>query len=210
MDEQGVIKRFLKAKVLTIEQLVSMLGSSAITARRKLKNWSAFTSINMNGRYYTLPKIPHFDHDGIWRYQKILFSEHGNLIETMCALVEQSQAGLSAQQIAQVLELPVNSSVFPRLSATPGIRRERHQGRFVYFSEERYKDQKASLTLVQEFSIPSDAEAVMILVEYINNPNIDIPQLSKLLTRKGIKVHPNAIYTFFAYHDIQKKIVDTG
>jgi len=49
MDEKGVIKRFLKAKVLTIEQLVSMLGSSAITARRKLKNWSAFTSIR---RFY--------------------------------------------------------------------------------------------------------------------------------------------------------------
>jgi len=206
MDEQGVIKRFQKVKVLTIEQLASLLEASIVTARRKLKKWDVFTSINMNGRYYTLPKIPDFDKNGLWKYQSILFSKHGNLMQTITALVEASQVGLSARQIARVLDIPANSSIFSRLPAVPGIQRERHQGRFVYFSEEHYQDQKAAFSLVQSLSFPSEADAVRILVEFIKQPNTDIHELARFLSKKGIKTHPDAIYNFFEYHGLQKKL----
>jgi len=208
MDEKGVIKRFQKVKVLTVGQLASLLEASIVTARRKLKKWNVFTSINMNGRYYTLPKIPDFDDNGLWKYQNILFSKHGNLTQTITALIEASQIGLSAKQIARVLDIPANSSIFTRLPAMPGIQREQHQGRFVYFAEERYQDQKAAFSLVQDLSFPSDAEAVKILVEFIKHPKMDIHELSIILSKKGIKIHPTAIYNFFEYHGLQKKIAD--
>lgn len=210
MDEQGVIKRFQKVKVLTIEQLASLLEASIVTARRKLKKWNVITSINMNGRYYTLPKIPDFDENGLWKYQSILFSKHGNLMQTITALIGASQIGLSAKQIARMLEIPANSSLFTRLPAVPGIQRERHRGRFVYFSEERYQDQKEAFSLVQSLSFPSDADAIRILVEFINHPNMDVHDFAKYLSKKGIKIHPDAIYNFFEYHGIQKKIADTN
>jgi hypothetical protein len=65
MDEVVAVKNFQRHKVLTIEQLVRLLESSVITARRQLKKWRAYTSFNMNGRYYTLPGIPRFDENGI-------------------------------------------------------------------------------------------------------------------------------------------------
>ena len=92
MDPNDAVKRFQKLKVVTIEQLVSLLESSVITARRQLKKWRAYTSFNMNGRYYTLPGIPQFDENGIWEYQRILFSKYGTLTQTISRLAEQGKS----------------------------------------------------------------------------------------------------------------------
>ena len=74
MDEKHVYQRFRRQKIITIDQLVKLLTSSVITARRRLKKWQTYTSINKNGRYYTLPQIPVFDENGLWWYQTVLFS----------------------------------------------------------------------------------------------------------------------------------------
>jgi hypothetical protein len=131
MDEIQILKRLRRMKVVTLGQLVSLLESSVITARRALKRWRAHTSVNHNGRYYTLPDIPKFDRHGIWKYQTILFSRYGNLKQTMVELIRRSEAGLSAREMGQIVELASNSSIFAQLQQMPGIRREKHQGHFV-------------------------------------------------------------------------------
>ena len=91
MDENQVLDRFRRQKIATIEQLVKWLKCSVITVRRRLKRWQSFTSINQNGRYYSLPQIPVFDQNGLWRYQAVLFSKHGNLKQTIVALIVNSK-----------------------------------------------------------------------------------------------------------------------
>jgi len=209
MDETAAVKRFQRVKVLTIEQLVGLLESSVITARRQLKKWKAYTSFNMNGRYYTLPGIPRFDENGIWKYQRILFSKYGTLRQTICQFIGRSETGLSARQIAQVVEVASNSSVFSHLQSISGIRRERHQGRFVYFSDERYQEQKAALCQAQPARLPSDAEAVMILVQYIKHPQSSIEELAERVSGQGRSIERNAIHRFLKHHDLLKKIPDT-
>lgn len=209
MDEIDAIKGFQRLKVLTIEQLVGLLRSSVITARRHLKKWKAHTSFNMNGRYYTLPGIARFDENGIWKYQRILFSKYGTLTETICQLIRRSERGLSARQIAQVVEVASNSSVFSRLHSIPGIRRERAQGRFVYFSDERYQEQKAGLCQARQTRLPSDAEAVMILVAYIKHPQSSVEELAERVSGQGRSMECNAIHRFLEHHDLLKKIPDT-
>jgi len=209
MELNDAVKRFQKLKVVTIEQLVGLLGSSVITARRQLKKWRAYTSFNMNGRYYSLPGIPRFDENGIWKYQRILFSKHGTLTQTISQLIGRSETGLSARQIAQVVEVAPNSSVFSRLTNIPGIRREKHRGRFVYFSAEKYQEQKASLYEPQHVRFPSDAEAVMILVERIKHPHSRMEELSERLAEKGRKIDSCVIHRFLGHHDLLKKIPDT-
>lgn len=209
MQEVNAIGRFQKLKVLTLEQLVALLDCSVIAARRKLKKWSAYTSFNMNGRYYTLPGIPRFDQNGIWKYQRVLFSKHGNLMQTICALIRGSESGLSAKQIAGVVEVASNSSVFSRLRNVAGVRRQRHHGRFVYFSQERYQEQKAALEQPQQTRLPSDAEAVMILVQHIKEPHSSIDELSESLRAQGRSIDRNAIHRFLEHHDLLKKIPDT-
>jgi len=213
MLETDVIKTIYRIKVLTIEELSNMLACSVITARRYLKRWKALTSFNHNGRYYTLPGIPRFDHHGIWRHQSILFSKYGNLKQTIIHLVARSDSGLSAREIAQIVGLRSNSSIFSRLQDISGIRREKHQGRFVYFSDEpqRYQEQKSVLYRPEAIGrLPSDEEAVLILVQYIKHPHIGIEGISEKLAQQGKIIAPSVIRGFLEHHDLLKKIPDTG
>lgn len=213
MDEKDVLKRFRQKKVITIEQLVDLLQSSVITARRRLKKWKTYTSFNNNGRYYTLPDIPDFDRNGIWKYQTILFSRYGNLKQTIIQLVKQSGAGLSAKEIAEIVELPSNSSFFSKLHNFAGIKRERHQGRYIYFSDTPvlYEKQRQAFTLYREgeYILPSDAEAVVILVQLIKHPDISIEELADRVAQEGKKIEPSVIKSFLESHELLKKIPDT-
>jgi hypothetical protein len=213
MDEKKVLRTFSRLKVITIEKLVELMQCSVITVRRRLKTWNTFTSINRNGRYYTLPQIPVFDDDGLWRYQSILFSKHGNLKQTILGLIRKSQMGLSAGEIAQIVDLSSSSSFFTQIHRVAGIRREKHQGRFVYFSDspEHYRRQMQERTLSRAGAIdwPTDAQAVLILVELIKHPGIAIEQLSAKVAHQGQPVEPGIIEAFLASHDLLKKTSDT-
>lgn len=212
MHEIKVRKKFTKIKVLTIEQLVDLLESSVITARRYLKKWKAHTSFNHNGRYYTLPGIPRFDNNGIWKYQTILFSRYGNLKQSMIELIRHSEAGLSAREVAQVVGIPSNSSIFSQLQNVSGIRRERHRGHFVYFNDEHvlYEKQRSTLYRVEGSErLPSDEEAVLILVQYIKHPHIGLEELSQRVARQGKIIAPSVIRSFLEHHGLLKKILDT-
>jgi len=127
MDETRVLEKFRRQKVITIEQLVELLKCSVITARRRLKKWQTYTSINKNGRYYTLPQIPVFDKNGLWWYQTILFSRHGNLKQTIVSLVTDSPNGLSAAEVSELVDIAANSSFLSQLKSASGVKREKHQ-----------------------------------------------------------------------------------
>jgi hypothetical protein len=208
MDENHVLQNFRRQKIITIEQLIRMLQCSVITARRRLKKWQTYTSINKNGRYYTLPQIPVFDKNGLWKYQTVIFSKHGNLKQTIVALITASQKGLSAVDIGQLVDLVPNSSFLSQFKDLPGVKREKHQGRFIYLSDnhEIYTRQKQQWTTID---FPTDAQAVVILVQLIKHPDISIEQLSERVSDQGQSVEPAIIRSFLQFHDLLKKTSDT-
>ena len=57
--------------------------------------------------------------------------------------------------------------------------------------------------------MPSDAEAVVILVQLIKHPDISIKEISDRVALKGKKIEPSAIKRFLESHDLVKKIPDT-
>jgi hypothetical protein len=208
MNEQRVLEKLRRQKIITIAQLVEWLKCSVITARRKLKRWQSYTSINKNGRYYTLPQTPVFDENGLWKYQTVLFSKHGNLKQTVFALITDSLKGLSAVEIAELVDLVPNSSFLSRFKSVPGIKREKHQGRFIYFSDHsqiysRQKQKRAARE--QSVGFPTDSEAVEILVQLIKHPNIGIEQLAAEVSKFGKQIGPDRIRRFLQFHDLLKK-----
>lgn len=208
MDEKHALEHFCRQKIITLEQLIGLLQCSAITARRRLKHWQTYTSINKNGRYYTLPQIPEFDQSGLWRYQAVLFSKHGNLKQTIISLITESPKGLSAGEIAQFVDLAPNSSFLSRFKKATGVKREKHQGRFVYLSDqpEIYARQKRGWVAI---GLPTDAQAVIILVQLIKHPDIDIEQLAVHVSEQGSSIEPAAIRSFLQLQDLLKKTSDT-
>jgi len=212
MDEKHVFQEFRRQKIITIDQLVKLLTCSVITARRRLKKWQTYTSINKNGRYYTLPQIPVFDENDLWWYQTVLFSKHGNLTQTIVELIRTSRKGLSAVEIAGIVDLAPNSSFLSRIKDVPGIRREKHQGRFVYLSDrpEIYNRQKHRWVFSRSIAdFPTDAQAIIILVERIKHPGIGIEQLAGEVAKQDGRIDPGAVRRLLQFHGLLKKTAAT-
>ncbi len=212
MDEYDILKKFRHDKIMTIEKLMQLLQCSAITVRRRLKKWETFTSINQNGRYYTLPEIPEFDGNGLWRCQFALFSKHGNLKQTIIELVKSSEAGLSAADLSKIIEIPSSSSYFTQIKQSHEIKREKHQGRFVYFSaaSTKYRQQKRKIERHKKTDDwLTDAQAVKILVHLIKNPEIEVDRLVIESAPPGERFDPVVVKQFLQFHDLLKKTSDT-
>jgi hypothetical protein len=157
-------------------------------------------------------QVPVFDENGLWRYQTVLFSKHGNLTKTIVELIRISQKGLSAVEIAGIVDLTPNSSFLSRIKNVPGVRREKHQGRFVYLSErpEIYSRQKHRWTLGQGVAdFPTDVQAIIILVQLIKHPGIGIEQLTSKVSKQDKQIDPEAVIRFLQFHDLLKKTSDT-
>lgn len=207
-QDARAIQVFRKKKVLMIEELSGLLGSSLVTARRRLKQWKAYTSYNQNGRYYVLPDTAKFDTYGLWRHQDVLFSQHGNLKQTVIALVKNSPAGLTGSEIGELVSLAPRSFLSHFRNASQ-LRRDMIEGRFVYFASDKaaYIQQKKARQVQtnQEVRAPTDAEAVVILVERIKHSDLSIEDLAKQLRKIGYRFSAELIQRFLDSHGLLKK-----
>ena len=202
-----------KDKIFTLNRLVSILGCSSRTAQAKLKLWETYTSYNQNGKYYTLPEIPHFDEYGLWRYQNVAFSKHGNLRKTIIHLVSSAPAGLIGRQIGELLGLSVQSFLH-HFRNCPGICREKHGGVYVYFADdasvyERQVQQRRSIVYRPLFTAITDIEAIMILVAIIKHNGITTEDILTLPEIKKSKLTKLSIQGFLEYHGLIKKKWDS-
>lgn len=213
MVNESILKHFRRKRVLTVEELARLLGASTVTARRRLKQWNTYTSINRNGRYYVLPEVAEFDKNGLWSHEVIFFSRHGNLRQTIFQLIKESEAGLNAHEISKLVGLRANSSFLASFRDISGIRREKQQGRFVYFfdKEDIYISQKQNreeLLSRGAMQLPSDADAVLILVDRIKHPNTSIEQCARRLQKRNRHLGVASIYALLEYHGLLKKTPD--
>lgn len=205
-NTQTVLKR---KKVFTFALLLSLLNCSTRSGRFRLKQWGAVSSYNHNGRYYALPNVLHFDENGLWHYKNKYFSKHGTLKNTVVHLVRTSTSGLTGNQIGEIVGLSPRSFLH-HFSNSPGIRREKHEKVYVYFSDDadKYKEQLQNSRQVLKLSALSDADAVVILVALIKHPNFTIKEITRLSEIKAKKLSPDVIREFLKHHSLLKKTSD--
>lgn len=198
---------FKREKIFTLPQLVEILQCSPRTAQTKLKMWNTYTRYNQNGKYYTLPEIPIFDEMGLWRFKNVAFSRNGNLKQTIIHLVCASTSGLSGNELGKILGLTPQSFVHHFRNVT-GIRREKHDGVYVYFSDESnvYRKQiqeKISGTLPA--MALSAGDAVMVLVAIIKHHGISVEDILLLPEVRKIGLSKSAVQHFLHSHGLLKK-----
>lgn len=210
MNLSTAIQKFKNKKVVTIVVLVAWLSCSIATARRRLKTWRAYTSYNHNGRYYTLPEIADFDENGLWRYQGVFFSKHGNLKQTLVHLVTHSKQGLSSAELGKLLGLQPRSFL-SHFRDHPEIYRENLTGRWIWFAADPKileKQRQSRMIQAKEPRMPTDMEAVMILVDLIKHPNSGLEQVTQRLRSKGLHIDVDAIRQLLVHHGLEKKTMD--
>jgi len=194
-------------KVVTLAELALHLNCSRRTVQRRLADWQAMSSYNRNGSYYTLPDIPKFDAHGLWRYRGVFFSRFGSLPETFVQLVAQSSAGLTASEAGELLGLRPSSFLWS-LREHQALRREKHLGRYVYLSSApvRYQEQRQQRRLMRGTArLPTDSEAVAILIEKVKHPSLSDEELSRRLEKQKVFVESEIIHDFFVRHNLAVK-----
>ena len=209
----NLLSTFRKEKIMTLKQLVDLLHSCERTAQRRLKQWDTYTSYNQNGRYYTLPNIPEFDKNGLWRYKGVFFSRYGNLRKTILALVENSPAGLTVGEVGKIVGLSLSSFMGQPRNVLQLVK-VKVDGIFVYFSSDeriyikQQKKREEDIEHTKLVKLPSDAEGIIILVERIKSPHLSIEQLSMKLDKKGHRCEAAVIANFFEHYGLEKKTRD--
>ena len=92
------------------------------------------------------------------------------------------------------------------------IKREKIQGRFVYFSDSQkdyVKQKELRDAMTRTIKLPSDIEAIAILVETIKNPHLSIDQLAGKLEHNNYRISSERIENLFSYHGLSiKKMPD--
>ncbi len=204
--EDRARKAFRRRKIMTLGEVAELIHSSIHTARRRLKTWQARNSYNHNGRYYTLPDVPAFDVNGLWRWRGVFFSQYGNLKQTVIELVRRAQAGLDAGEMRSLLGLDPRSFL-SAFANHPRLRRDKAQGRFVYYCADPsvYAEQQQRRGLSAKGRQPTPFEAIAILVEKIKHPALSNEALSRRLKKQKLSVEPETIENLFVRHGLAVK-----
>lgn len=202
---------FAQRQCWTIEELIRRLDYAAISVRRFLKDVGYFSSFTHNSKWYTLSAIPIFDKYGLWFYDDIGFSKHGNLNKTILHFITKSSQGLSAKQLAERLSIPCHA-VLNHMHKNGVIDRFKSKAEFIYLAIDD-KTKNRQLTRLQsqagavhhpEVSGLSAHAAVYVLVEFIKHPQASLVELSQAVAQKQVIATPEAIARFFAEHDLKK------
>lgn len=132
-DLRSFLSRHL---IASLEELKGAIGSPATsTLLRKLRELDYLSSYSHRGSYYTLPSIPNFDARGLWRHLSVGFSKHGNLIATCQVLVEQSEAGISAGKLDELLGVECKRAL-NQLYHNGRVTRRKFGGVYVYLAKD--------------------------------------------------------------------------
>lgn len=207
--QKRLVQLFDQEKCWTIEGITRSLNYSTISIRRFLKDIGYYSSFTHNSMWYTLHTIPLFNKRGLWFYQQIGFSKHGNLKQTILNFVNQSPQGLTAKEIFDILLVPCHP-VLNQMYKNKQINRFSTQRGFVYLSIDDEKRQRQfnrlQLKLIPAKKIQplTPQAAVYVLAEFIKRPGASFVELSKAVEKRVVKASPEAIAILFKEHELKK------
>jgi len=202
--ESTLIRR---KKIVTLGELAMSLHCSKRTVQRRLTQLKTIRSYNRNGQYYTLEDVPKFDSNGLWFFRGTYFSRFGNLTQTFVQLVRASQAGLTSHEAGDLMRLRPSSFLW-NLHNHPEIKRQKHQGRYVYFAAKpacQAKQLHSRLAMRQTHRLPSEFEAIAILVARIKHPQLSSADLANKLKGMNLPIEPEVIENLFLHHGLVTK-----
>ena len=197
---------FKRNKCWKIDELSKQLNYSVISVRLFLKKVGYYRSITSNGKWYTLQYIPIFDLNGLWTHNNIVFSQHGNLNQTIAHFINKSSHGLTANEIADIVSSPCHVTLNKMIKSNQ-IYRISAERNYIYLSiDEVVRHKQIDVIYKSEHSpLPSANDAITILVSIIKHPKNTIDELVEKLATAGINYNSQSIALFLRHHDIEKK-----
>jgi hypothetical protein len=134
---QALRQFFDRHKIATLDQLREELDNPArCTVFRKLGDLQYLSSYSHRGKYYTLKSIARFTEQGLWSFSSVWFSRFGNLLQTCQALVHHSDAGYSAGELKDIVQVKTKHAL-TQLVRDGLLARETLDSVYVYLSAQK-------------------------------------------------------------------------
>ena len=116
--------------MMTIKQ--SFPSRTRMSIFRDMQKIGAISSCNNRGQNYTLKEIAVFDQYGLWEFNGAVFSECGNLKNTIAKMISKSDAGMTHSELQSILGWNVHDTLL-ELVENQAVYRKRAAGAYVYF-----------------------------------------------------------------------------
>jgi len=202
--EQHLTSIFEKQTCWTLELLAAKLECCIRSVQRFLSTVGYYRSFNHNGGWYTLRSIPIFDRDGLWFYDDIGFSHAGSMTDTLVVLVSKGPEGITAEELGKKLRCRCHS-VLVRLIRDGKLQRVKMGRSNIYIPKDVDSATiRQKTTTLQGSEFPAEI-AILVLVEFINNPRLSFAQLARVISQsKKVTISAAHIETLFARLGVKK------
>jgi transcriptional regulator with XRE-family HTH domain len=207
--EIDVVETFRAPRILTLEQLCRKMHASRSTVLRRLEEHGYHSSYNQAGKFLTIDEVAQFDARGLWVWKAARFSRHGSLKETVWHLVEDSQQGMTQEELAALLGVRTHNPLL-ELVQQEWTQRERLGPTFVYLSHkatrrrEQVRRRKALLAESMK-PRPTPRQIIATLLELIKDPRAERGQIVLRCQRSGVPLSRELVDAVFQSYDLDKK-----
>jgi hypothetical protein len=210
------VQRVQRDRVAKWTGLAEQLGCSTKTVQRALSKVGYFSSINYNGTFVTLKDIPRFDQRGLWTYQTVRFSKHGNLPQTVWRIVEQAPAGCTVQELEQLVGTRVHNHVSHLIRE--GKLDRFFQGRKVVYlaggprrrkaqQQARRQAEPQAAPAVHDTDVPPGLDAVTVihvLLRLLDTPEASVASVARGLQARKLAVRADQIRQILNFYGLKK------
>jgi DNA-binding transcriptional regulator YhcF (GntR family) len=217
--ETQVVELLRQRQVATYAELTQQLKVSGKTVQRALRKAGAYTSVNANSTYVTLKDTPRFDRRGLWSYDRLRFSRHGNLPRTIRALIEQSSQGCTLEDLQQWLGTRVHNHL--SLLLQQGMIRRFSLGRHaIYTSANPAQEQRqqaarqpsetttrGGLAAHEALPLPpgmQPMDLIRLLLRMLQQPAASPAALAKSLQAQGLAIHAAQVREVMTLYGLKK------
>jgi hypothetical protein len=157
----------------------------------------------------TIDEVADFDARGLWVWKTARFSKHGNLKKTVNYFVEDSQQGMTHEELATLLGVRTHNTLWD-LVQEKRIRRERLGPTFVYLSRKAsirraQVGRRKSVLAEPQKPRPTSRQVIATLLELIKDPQAQRQQLVLRCQRSGVSISRELLDAIFERYDLDKK-----
>jgi hypothetical protein len=206
--EFDVVHAFRAPRILTLEQLCRRMRASRSTVLRRLDEHGYYSSYNHSGMFLTIDEVAQFDSRGLWAWNAARFSKQGSLKETVWHFVENSEYGMTHEELAVLLGVRTHNSLL-ELVQEEWTHRERLGPNFVYLSHKasvRRKQVRRRKSVREEGQTrPSAPQIIATLLELLKDPHAPRQKIVLRCQRSGVPLSCELVDAIFETYDLDKK-----
>jgi hypothetical protein len=214
--EAQIVRKLKEDRVVKWTTLAEQIGCSTKSVQRALAKVGYFGSINHNGVFATAKDTPRFDQHGLWMYQTVCFSKHGNLPQTLHRLVEQSSAGFTVEELERLVGTRVHNHV-SRLIRGGKLARCFQGRKVVYLATDprrreaqqqtrRQAEPRPAPTVLQA-DVPPGLDAVTVihvLRRLLETPDASVASVARALQARKVLVRADQFGLILDFYGIKK------